>query len=277
MSVDVELVGREIRQAGRSPWRERLARIGLAAKGVSFGLVAVLAIGVAVGHGGKTTDRQGALRALAGDAWGKTVLVLLAIGFAGYTLWRLADAILDSRDDGSDAKGLAKRAGYLARAAIYGALCATTVSILTGSGGGSSSGGKAKSTTGGVLGWPGGRWIVLAAALAIAGAALWNGYRGVTAKFEEKLETGRMSGGEKKTAKALGVAGHVARGVVFGIVAWFLAKAAIQYDAKEAVGLDGALARLVHEPYGRILLGIVAAGLLAYGAYCLFDARYRKI
>ncbi|MDX6514177.1 MAG: hypothetical protein QOE36_3681 [Gaiellaceae bacterium] len=275
MSADVELLGREIRKVGRtSPWRDRLARIGLAAKGVSFGLVAVLSIGVALGKGGKTTDRQGALATLAGHLWGEVVLVLLAIGFAGYAIWRLADAAFDSRDDGSDAKGLAKRAGYLARAAIYAALCATTVSLLVGSGGG---GHSEKQTTSGVLGWPGGRWLVLAVAAAIAGAAAWNAYRGLTTKFEERLETGRMSEGMRKLAKTLGAVGHVARGIVFGIVAWFLAKAAIQYDAKEAVGLDGALARLVREPYGRALLGVVAAGLLAYGAYCLVEARYRKI
>jgi len=39
----------------RSSWFDRAARAGLAAKGVSFGLVAVLAILVALGRGGKTT------------------------------------------------------------------------------------------------------------------------------------------------------------------------------------------------------------------------------
>src|SRR5215216_7727543 len=71
-----------------SGWYAWLARGGLLAKGVSYGLVAVLAIGVAVCTGGETTSRQGALATLAQETWGKIVLVLLAAGFAAYAVWR---------------------------------------------------------------------------------------------------------------------------------------------------------------------------------------------
>ncbi len=268
-------LGLEARAAARSPWVERLGRAGLAAKGISYGLVAALAIGVAAGEGGKTTDRQGALRTLAGHGWGKVVLVALAVGFGGYALWRIVDALLDRGAEGDDASGLVKRAGYLARACIYGALCATTIEILAGSGSGGGS--NEKRTTQGVLGWPGGRWLVLAVGLAVAAAALWNGYRGLTRTFEDRLQTGRMAEPTRKAAVALGVAGHLARGVVFGIVAWFLIKAAVEFQGKDAVGLDGALAKLADRAYGSVLLGLVAGGLLAYGAYCLVEARYRKV
>jgi hypothetical protein len=257
-----------------SPWLDRLARAGLAAKGVSFGLVGILAILVATGRGGKTTDRQGALREVARQPFGKVVLVVLAVGFAGYALWRFADAVVDKRDEGDDASGLAKRGASVAKGAIYVALLWTTVSILTGSGRGSSGGGEQKQT-GGVLGWPGGRELVFAVAVAVVGAAAFNVYRGVTRKFEKKLSG--LNGAVERAALAFGVAGHVARGVVFAIVAWFLAKAAVQYDPQDAVGLDGALARLAREPYGKALLGLTAAGLLAYGIYCLFEARYRDL
>jgi hypothetical protein len=265
------------RRAAESPWLDRLGRAGLAAKGISFGLVAVLAIEVATASGGKTTDRQGALRTVGQGSTGKALLVLLAIGFAGYALWRFADAILDRRDEGDDAKGLAKRGASVAKGAIYAGLLWTTVTILVGSdsGGGGGGGSSEKKATGGVLGWPAGRWLVLAVALAVAAAGVWNVYRGATKKFAEKL-TG-MGAATKRAAETLGLVGHVARGIVFGIVAWFLAKAAIEYQPKQAVGLDGALARLAHEPYGRALLGLVSAGLLAYGIYCLFEARYRDL
>ena len=65
--------------------------------------------------------------------------------------------------------------------------------------------------------------------------------------------------------------------VVFGLVGFFLVRAAYQYDPKEAVGLDGALAQLLRQPYGPVLLGLVAAGLLAYGFYCYVEARYRDV
>jgi hypothetical protein len=257
-----------------NPWLDRLARAGLATKGVSFGLVGILAILVATGQGGQTTDRQGALRAVAQHPFGKVALVLLAIGFAGYALWRFADAVLDRRDEGDDASGLAKRGASAAKGAIYVALLWTTISILAGSGGAGGSNGEQKKT-GGVLGWPAGREVVFILALAVAGAAAFNVYRGITRKFEDKL-TG-IDGTVERVLVVLGVAGHVARGFVFGIVAWFLGKAAVQYDPHDAVGLDGALARLAHEPYGKALLGLTAAGLLAYGVYCLFEARYRDL
>ena len=39
----------------------------------------------------------------------------------------------------------------------------------------------------------------------------------------------------------------------------------------------GALAKLANHSYGPLLLGIVSAGLIVFGAYSLSDARYRRI
>jgi hypothetical protein len=64
---------------------------------------------------------------------------------------------------------------------------------------------------------------------------------------------------------------------VFGLIGWFLIKAAIDYKPKEAVALDGALAKLAHAPYGPLLLGIVAAGLIGFGAFSLVESRYRRV
>ena len=75
----------------------------------------------------------------------------------------------------------------------------------------------------------------------------------------------------------LGTVGHLARMVVFALVGIFLIKAAVDYNPRAAVGLDGALAKIVHRSYGPLLLGIVAAGLVAFALYSLTDARYRKI
>ena len=246
---------------------EQLARIGLAAKGVSYGLVAVLAIMLAIGQGGKATDRAGALRTIAHHPLGRAIAVALAVGFACYALWRLGEATREDK--------LSKRVTALAKAAIYGALCATAVSILIGEDKGS--GNKEKEATGGILGWPGGKWIVMAIAVAIAGAALWNVYRGISGRFMKDMKTGEMSSGVRTWTTRIGLVGHVARGVVFGLIAWFFFKAAADYNANKAEGLDGALRKLAHENYGSWLLGIVAAGLFAYGVFCLLQARYREV
>jgi hypothetical protein len=243
-------------------WEEPLARVGLVAKGVSYVLVGALAAGVAAGVGGSTTSRQGALHQLAGNLFGEVVLVLLVAGFAAYALWRIAQAVQDDE--------WTKRLGYLGRAAIYASLTFSAAKILAGAGGGSQNA-KTHRTTAVVLGWPGGREIVIAGGLAAIGVGLWNLYRGVTRKFEDKWR------GHSEAGSAVGVVGHVARFVVFALIGIFAIRAAVDYDAKQAVGLDGALQKLAHASYGSVLLGLTAAGLVAYGLYCFVDARYRDV
>ena len=75
----------------------------------------------------------------------------------------------------------------------------------------------------------------------------------------------------------IGVFGHLARMVVFVLIGYFLCKAALDYDAKEAVSLDGALSKLAQASSGPWLLGLVAFGLIGFGLYSLADARYRKV
>jgi hypothetical protein len=263
-----------------SGWYAWLARGGLLAKGASFALVALLAIGVAAGAGGKTTSRQGALETLAQEGWGKIVLVLLGLGFAAYAVWRFVQAFAEREDDDGEkgvAKKWGKRAGYMGRGLIYASLTFTTLKLLVDAGGEQSQNAKAHQTTAAVLEWPGGRWIVGIVGLAIIGAGLWNAYRGVTKKFEERWRTGEMSETEWKWGGRAGVAGHLARAVVFTLIGIFVVKAALEYDPQDAIGLDGALQKLAEASYGPYLLGVTAAGLLAYGLFCLVDARYRDV
>jgi hypothetical protein len=260
-------------RSGRG-WYEALARVGLVAKGVSYGLVGVLAIGVAAGVGGKATSRDGALKQLAGSGFGSVVLVLLAAGLAAYALWRFVQAY--ATRDNDERKAWAKRAAYAGRGLIYVGLAFSALKILAGAGSSQSQTGKAHKTTAVVLSWPGGTWIVGIAGAAIIGAGLWNAYRGVTRKFEDKWTHG-MSATAKTWAGRAGVAGHVARAIVFTLIGAFAIKAAADYNPQDAVGLDGALQKLAHQSYGAYLLGLTAAGLVAYAIYCFADARYRDV
>lgn len=266
-------------ETGRG-WYGWAARIGLVAKGISYGLVGALAIQVAVGAGGKATSREGALATVAQSSLGKVLLVTLAVGFAAYALWRFVQAAAEPNDgdDASDtAKNVGKRVGYAGRGVIYAALTYSTVKLLVDSNSSSSQNQEAKSTTAGVFDWPAGRWLVGLAGLAIIGAGVWNVYRGLSKKFEDKWRIGRMSKTERRWGSRVGVVGHLARGVVFGLIGIFLTKAAIEFDPEEAIGLDGALQKLAEAEYGPILLGVTAAGLVCYGLYCLVDARYRDV
>jgi hypothetical protein len=274
--------GREVRREAESGtgWYAWVARGGLVAKGLSYAIVGVLAIQVALGEGGRATSREGALATIAQDGLGKVLLAGLALGFAAYALWRFASAFAEREKD-DDASGKAKnwgkRAGYVGRGLIYAGLTYATITILAGSGGGESQSQEAKSATASILEWPAGRWLVGLIGLAIVGAGAWNAYRGLTRKFEDKWRIGAMSGAERRWGGRAGVAGHLARAVVFTLIGIFLAKAALEYDPQEAIGLDGALRKLADASYGSVLLGVTAAGLIGYGLYCLVDARYRDV
>jgi formate-dependent nitrite reductase membrane component NrfD len=267
--------GQATSRAAHSKWVERAGRIGHVAKGVSYALIAILALQVAFGQRGQTSDREGVLREVASQPFGTVALWMMAAGFLGYAIWEFARAILDRRNEGSDAKGLAKRAKCAVVGAIYVASAAAAVALAMGSSSGS--GGNEKAETAKVLDWPAGQWIVGIVGVALAVYGIANVWKAKTQKFTKDLDDHKMNETTRTWAVRSGIAGHAARGVVFTIVGVFLTKAAYEYDPDEAVGIDGALAKLAHQSYGTWLLGAVAIGLLAYAVFCLVQARYRRV
>ena len=249
-----------------------LARSGFVARGVLYGLIGVLAVEVAVGVGGKTTNQQGALKTIARQPSGEVLLALVAVGLAGYALWRLVHALVGHGPEKQD--DTFERLAALGSGVVYGALCVVAVTILLGSGGGS---GSTSKTTAGVLGWPAGTWLVGIAGGVMIAIGVYQGYRGIARDFLDDSKTEQMSPRIRTWIEWIGCFGHLARAVVFGLVGVFLIKAAVEFQPGNAVGLDGALAKLAHASYGPFALGIVAAGLVAFGLYSLTDARYRRI
>jgi fumarate reductase subunit D len=260
-------------KVARSDGFEWLARAGFVARGLIYGIIGILAVKLAVGAGGKTTNQQGALRTIAEQPFGKVLLILVAIGLAGYALWRLIHALLGHGPEDSDSTF--DRIAAFGSGTVYAGLCAVAVEILLGSGGSGS--GSAQKTTAGVFGWPAGTWLVGIAGAVLIGIGLYQGYRGLSKDFLKDSKTEQMSARVRHWIEWIGTVGHLARMVVFGLVGVFLIKAAVDFNPNKAVGLDGALAKLAHQSYGPFLLGLVAAGLVAFGLYSLSDARYRRI
>ncbi len=258
----------------RRPEVAWLARMGLVARGVSYAIIGVLALKLAFRSGGKATNQRGALETIAHQPLGKALLIGMVIGLAGYATWRLLRAALGhgSQQRDSTFERIAAAASGLA----YAALCVTAVKILVGA---NSSGGanSPKKTTGGVLEWTGGTTIVAVIGAALIGVALYQGYKGVSKSFLKDSNTSQMGAQTERAFTALGVFGHLARMVIFGLVGYGLIKAAMNYDPSKAIGLDGALSNLSHHSYGPALLGVVAAGLIGFALYSMADARYRKI
>jgi uncharacterized protein DUF1206 len=258
-----------------SPWLVWFVRSGYVAYGVVYGAVGVLALQAAFGGGGKTTSQEGAFRSILFAPLGRILLGLIAIGLLGYALWRLFQAIFDPDAEGADAGGIASRLGHGLDGAFHLILAITAGQLVLGLGGGD--GGSPDDWTARLLAQPLGRWLAVIIGAVIVGAGLYQFYAAYKAKFREELELHEMSDREKTWATRSGRLGYTARGVVFGVIGVFLMQAALQTDPDKARGLGGALQALVLQPFGPYLLGFVALGLVAYGAFMLVVARYRRI
>ena len=252
---------------------EWFARAGFVARGTIYLILGILAAGLALGVGGRPANQQGAFEAIARHSFGGVLLALVGAGLAGYSVWRLTRAALGHGPEGADSGS--ERLVALASGLAYAVLCALAVEILIGSGGGSSA--TPQKPASGVLGWPGGTLLVGAAGAVVVGVGLYQGYRGLTGSFLDDSKTEQMRSAVRTFFEWVGAFGYLARMVAFGLGGVFLVKAAVDFDPSKAVGLDGALTKLLHAPYGPIMVGIVAAGLLAFGLFSLGDARYHRI
>jgi hypothetical protein len=271
------------RQVARSPWVEPVMRLGFISRGVLYALIGLLAIRLAIGgQGGQLTDQQGALATIGAQPFGHFLLIVTAVGLVGYALWGLIRAILDPLHKGSDAKGLVNRAGYLLSAISYGGLLLPTLRLIQNKPGGAQSGAQAaqgQQAAASILTKPWGPWVIGAIGLGIVGAGIGQIATGLKAKFELSLDPYALSEGQRRWATRLGRIGYVARGIVFAITGIFLVQAARLADPNKVRGIDGALRELATQPYGWLLLAIIAAGLIAFGAYSIIGGlwfRFKK-
>ena len=247
------------------------ARLGLASRAVIYLLMSILAFEVAYGHANKETDQRGALEALSTSSFGKLLLVLLAVGFACYALWRFSEAALGVAGEGKKA---GPRAMSFVRGLVYASFAVTAVKVLAGSGG--SQAGQQKGMTARAMAHTGGRLLVgvIGGVIVIVGLAMI--YQGIKKKFLDDLNMSHASADTRTTVTRLGMVGTIARGTVIGLAGVLVVDAAVTYSPSKASGLDGALHTLAGQPFGKLLLTVAAAGLLAFALYGFAEARWHR-
>lgn len=252
---------------------ERIARFGYGARGIVYVVVGALALLAAIGQGGRAGDSKDALRAVLAGPFGAVVVGLIALGLAGFALWRFVEGVTDADRRGTSAKGLAVRGAHLISAAIYIGLAVSAASLSLGLG--MSGGDGMHDGTAWLLSKPFGRWLVALGGFCVIGGGfgfLGKAWRGdVTDRLALDAEA------RERWAGPVGRFGYAARGIAFLIIGGFLVAAAWHQRSSDAKGLTEAFALLRAQPYGWILLGLVAAGHAAFGAFGLIQARYRHI
>jgi len=275
---EIHRAERTAQHAATSPAVVALARLGYAVKGILYIIIGILAVLLAVGQGGSATDQRGAIGAIAALPFGKFILIVMTIGLFGFGLWSIFQGVLDVDGHGTKAKGILARVGYAAVGVAYIILGYGALRVVSGAGN------AGKSTTSSTQDWtalllkqPFGQALVVIVGLVVLAIALYLYIRAYKAQFQSSLNLGQLRGSSRKVIVSLGRLGYAALGVVFTIIGIFLIVAALQHNANKAVGLDGALQNLIHQPFGPVLLFIVALGLIAYGLYSFAEARYRRI
>jgi hypothetical protein len=267
----------QAKEAATSPWFTPLARAGYAAKGLIYLIMGTLALTAALGGGATPTDQKGAFQSIVDHPFGQFLLLVVSVGLVGYALWCLCQGILDVDGKGRSAKGIVARLGYGVVGIAYLTLAFGAFKLATGGSAGKSSDTATRDFTAQLLAKPLGVALVVLVglgALAIAGILY---YRAWNADFKSLIRAKELGQQGKDLLVTLGRVGYASLGVVFTEISIFLMVAAFHHNPGEAQGLGGALRQMEQQPFGRLLLAMVALGLIAYGVYSVASARYRRV
>jgi hypothetical protein len=251
-----------------------IARLGLGARGVTYLLLGWLVLAIAEHRPAAQANDRGAFETLARSGSGRLLLTLLAAGFAGYAVWRLAAAL--GRSTSGERMTVVHRLGSLGQVAVYGFLCYLAAALALGSRarGGTSDpeplAAHAMHSSAGQL-----AVVVAGAVVVIAGAVL--AVRGAMRRFDADLRTPRPGSPGRRAVVAVGVVGTVTRGLVVGLVGVFLLDAGLAHRAARARGLDSSLLSLREHPFGSVALVAVAIGVACFGLFSLLETGCRRV
>jgi hypothetical protein len=233
--------------------------VGLMAYGVVYLLIAWIALQLAWGQSSQEASQKGALEELASKPLGGVLLWVVAIGLFALVIWRGLQLVYGHLD-------LENKLSAIGRAVVYLVLGISAIKVAIGSGG--SSTGQQQTLSGRVMQHGGGRVLIVVIGIAIIAIGARQIHKGITKKFTEDL-----IGGVSEVTILLGRIGYVAKGIAFAVVGVLFAWAAISYDPKKAGGLDTALRTIKDQPFGSVLLTVLALGVAAFGLYCFSWSR----
>lgn len=242
---------------------ETFARLGFLARGIVYMLLGYFALTTAGGEGTASV-----LQAIEEMPGGAILLTVMAVGLAGYGVFRLATAALDLENAGDGAKGIATRIGQTASGFAHFVFAWIAVTLATGNGGGGQGGSGEGEAARTAMTYPGGEALVLVVGIGLLIGGIEQLIRAWTSKFMRHLEARTP-----RQVEWLGRAGYAARGVVFLIVGWQILRAATG-DGTGRLGFEPALAALQQVGWAYPL---VAFGLILFGLFSLALAVYHRI
>jgi hypothetical protein len=278
VSEKIEETIKAAEETVRHPYTKKLARFGFYTKGFLFIVIGGLAAMVAIGQkGGELADPSGALARIAQVSYGRVLLIIFIVGAICHGAWNILRGVADIDDAGKKWKGIINRITAVGVGIFYLGLAGTAWSIIITERTANRNSEIPRTLAAIFLALPLGAVLMFLIGLGIIGAGIHECYSGITGKYQENFKLFAVGGGQRRFITALGVLSFTARALLLGLVGYFFISAAIDYNPKEAAGLDGALAALAQTSYGKILLFVAAIGLICHGVLSLYAARLRRI
>jgi hypothetical protein len=252
-------------------------RTGFVARGLTYALIGAIAVRLAIDGSSSAAkpNQQGALSLIAQAPLGRVAIVAIAAGLLAYALWKLVIAALGGGPEGGGGATPKDRLANLGGGVVYLGFFGVAVRVLIASGGNQTE--DQRQATAGVLGWPGGRWLVGLGGACLIAISAYQIYSAFCDDFVDDNKTGEIPARSRRVFLVLGRTGLTARALVFAIIGYFLVRTAIDFKPSRGIGIDGTLAEVHKLPLGPWLLGIVAAGLFVFAAFSLFEARYQRL
>jgi hypothetical protein len=244
--------------ARQSPF-QILTRIGFLGRGLLY--ISLAALVMTSRH---SADLSAALEVL-GDGVGRWLLILIAIGLTTYGVWRLTDAAFGTEAGRHSWKSRRKRLASAGVGIVYLYFAYKAAHILLG---GHAEQNEMSRHADTILDLPGGSLMLAAIAIGVAIAALVQARIALRCTFLDPLDADAIA----TPVTWLGRIGYSARAVILLLVAFLIARSAIDNRSAEAGGTKQALA-LLSMPW----LYAVATGLLLFGIFGLIEARYRRV
>jgi hypothetical protein len=257
------------------PWITRLARLGIASKGVVYLFLAFLTAQAARGLTSDNVDIDGALLEISGLPYGRPVLLVIAVGLLGYVIWRFSQAIWDPTCSVPGFKGWKRRLLFTVNALAYSVITLTALQFLATPNPVSNDTPRDLATR--LLAWTAGRILVGLVGVVLMGIGVSHLTNVVKARFKKELDTRKGNHQVRRGVVWLGRIGSAARGVVYGTVGFLLLQAAIYQIPYRAGGIGEAIRAIAFSTYGPLLLGAVSIGLLAHGVHLLFTAILNRV
>ena len=246
------------------------ARAGFAANGLVHVLIGALILAVAFG-GREETDQAGAFKAVAAAPAGVIALWALAIALLALGVYHLLEGVLAWGGDAARKWG--RRMAEWGQAFVFIALGLIAASVALGARPDADE--SAEYASRGLLSIPGGPYVLGLIGIGFSIGGITFIVMGFRRSFENRMSlpaTPLGAGG-----KALGIAGFIAKGVALIILGILLVVAAVKVEPDAAGGLDAAIDALLDIAYGAVLVSAVGIGLIAYGVFCFFRARYADL